>query len=108
MNGLQLRDQAIQQQTDRNPLTIEQFLNEIAITRRCRLRRAETWDQVFTVEQLLKDIQTRCRLQAATNLYGAIGKLARARELISETGNWVSSERDSRHANKVPVCCWQP
>lgn len=108
MNGAQLRDQGIAQQLDRNPATIEQFLNLISIMRKCRLRMAHTYDQCFTVEQLLAEVQSLCPHKAATSLYGAIGRMARQRGFISETGLWTASARDSRHANRAPVCCWSP
>lgn len=108
MTGQQLKVAVLNQQEERNPLAIAQCLNEISITRQCRLRMAKHWDECFTVEQLLADIQTRCKLPIGTQLYGPIGRLARQKGLIEETGTWVEALRDSRHAGRVPVCYWLP
>lgn len=112
MSGAELRDAAIAQQVDRNPETIAQFLNEISATRLCRLRINSPTigvrhDEVFTVEQLMQDIQKRCKLKAGTNLFGTIGKQARDKGLITETGKWLAANRESRHSNRSPECCWQ-
>lgn len=106
MDGTQLCDQGISTQVEHNPQTLSQFLHEISLTRQCRLRMANKWDETFTVEQLLADIQNRCRLPASTSLYGAIGRMARQRGLIQDTGVWVEAKRAERHCSKVPLCCW--
>lgn len=106
MSGAELRDQALAQQIERNPLTVEAVIEEIDRTRRCRLRMASKWDECFTVEQLINDVRQRVKLPIPTDLNGAIGNTARKRNLIENTGRLAEAEREVRKANTVPECRW--
>ena len=106
MSGAELKCDGINQVSSHNPATLEQVLREIDATRRCRLRMEKTYDEVFTVEQLILDVQRRVGLPIPHSLNGAIGHHSRRRGLIDGTGRLTKSDRDERRDNKVEECRW--
>ena len=103
--GQQLKQQGISQTVTHNPLTTEVALAEIKLTRECQLR-THAHERVFTVEQIIKDVQTRIRLPIPTSLNGAIGNAARQRGFIENTGRLAEADREIRRCNTVPECRW--
>lgn len=106
-NGMQLKVEGIEATINHNPEITKQVVIFLEQARICRLRRAERWDEVFTVADLIAQFEVGFGRQVPHQLAGAIGRMARQRGVIEETNQWVASKRDARHCNRVPLCRWK-
>lgn len=102
----QLKLDGIERSTTNNKEILAQILIFIEQARACRLRMASRWDEVFTTEDLISQFELGFGREVPHGLAGAVGRSARLRCLIEETGAWTEANRAERHNNRVPVLRW--
>lgn len=105
MTSTQRKQDGLETVAGHHPSTLAMVMNEIEITRKCRLR-THAHQETFTVESLVNDVQGRVKLPIPTALNSNIGAEIRRRNLAEEVGPWVKADRDEAHDRRVPLLRW--
>lgn len=101
-----LRNEGLEKVSEHNSLFKSRALARIADMRRGHLR-TKYWDRVFTWEQLLPDVEFLVGFKVPhENLNGAVCKAALSLGLIEETGKWIHTQADEKHARRSPQYRW--
>jgi hypothetical protein len=95
--------------------TVEAVLEQLAKCRQHRLKNPRTASQKWTVEELIKLVDTIWngtgpikKIVIPTKINGLIGSLARKRGIIRDSGGMIEAKREERHCNKVPLVEFVP
>lgn len=102
------RHAAYDQQTGRNPATLEQVLRGLEIFRKCRLQRVgATASNIFTLEDILYQLEEAWShtVNIPHALYGAIAVQAQKRNIITHVG-YARATRDASKHREVRSYCW--
>lgn len=102
-----LRDAALSQTSDRNPLFKERALARISEMRKGHLR-SKYFDRVFTCEELMPDVETLVGFPIpAANLAGSVIMDCIRMDIIEPTGRYRNTVGEVKHARKSAEYRWK-
>jgi hypothetical protein len=107
MTNLQSRDKALSQVSDHNGWWKARALQELRWIRNQRLRHWSMYDQVFTFEDITKDLEYLIGIIPNPNLAGPIAKDAIERNIIEKTGVWVQTKEEGKNAREARQYRWK-
>ena len=107
-SGQLSRNAGMEKAVSHSPATLEQVLRQLETFRKCRLRREQTAHEVFTVEDIIGQIECAWsfKLKVPHNLYGSIASVAVKRNLIEHSG-YSHATRDTSNHRECRSYCWK-
>lgn len=108
MKAEEKRDQVLESIGNKLPLWKARALQELGWMRNARLKRPDRCGEVFTFEDMLPTLEYLIGFQIPHyNLAGAVVMAAIRQGFIEETGKWVKTKGEEKHARRSPLYRWK-